>query len=141
MSVAVTAVGPAPEQAGPTADAVQLGLAQTTFLMYEQGNSQAAALLTDVEDAELVSGNRLGDGVEAVLIMLSYVLAGFTGSPAWGWGWIGHEARCRPEPFPRQPGLTPTRRPHELWVVLGCVPWRGVADHSAVPGRQVVLSG
>ncbi|MEH0416035.1 hypothetical protein [Streptomyces sp. B21-083] len=77
MSVAVTAAGPAPEQAGPTADAVQLVLAQTAFLMYEQGNSQAVALLTDVEDAELLSGNRLGDGVEAVLIVPPHVLAGF----------------------------------------------------------------
>ncbi|MFI7876119.1 MULTISPECIES: hypothetical protein [Streptomyces] len=78
VSVAVTAADPAPQKPGPTADTAHLVVAQTAFLMLEQGNSQAAALLTDVEDVELVPGNRFGDWEDAVLIVPPYLVPRFT---------------------------------------------------------------
>lgn len=78
VSVALTAADPLPEPAGPATPALQLVLAQTAFLMYEQGNSRAAALLADVEDVELVPGNRFGDWEDAVLIVPPYLVPRFT---------------------------------------------------------------
>ncbi|MGI3202479.1 hypothetical protein ACRJ4W_37195 [Streptomyces sp. GLT-R25] len=46
--------------------------------MHEQGNNQAAALLADVEDVELVPGNRFGDWQDAVLIVPPYLVPRFT---------------------------------------------------------------
>ncbi|MEU6527268.1 hypothetical protein ABZ892_31680 [Streptomyces sp. NPDC046924] len=57
---------------------LHLVLAQTAFLMHEQGNNQAAALLADVEDVELVPGNRFGDWQDAVLIVPPYLVPRFT---------------------------------------------------------------
>jgi hypothetical protein len=78
VSVAVTPSEPTPQRPGPTTDTLHLVLAQTAFLMHEQGNSQAAALLTDVEDVELVPGNRFGDWEDAVLIVPPYLVPRFT---------------------------------------------------------------
>lgn len=80
VSVAVTApeASASTVQAEPTTPTLHLILAQTAFLMHGQGNSQAAALLTDVEDVELVPGNRFGDWQEAVLIVPPYLVPRFT---------------------------------------------------------------
>lgn len=77
VSVAVTTseASEATEASTPT---LHLVLAQTAFLMHEQGNSQAAALLADVEDVELVPGNRFGDWQDAVLIVPPYLVPRFT---------------------------------------------------------------
>lgn len=46
--------------------------------MHEQGNPQAAALPADVDDVELVPGNRFGDWQDAVLIVPPYLVPRFT---------------------------------------------------------------
>lgn len=53
-------------------------LAQTAHLLHEQGNNQAAALLLDVDDVEIVPGNRFGDWQDAVLIVPPYLVSRFT---------------------------------------------------------------
>jgi hypothetical protein len=78
VSVAVTTSDASSGPSESPAPALQLVLAQTAFLMHEQGNSQAAALLADVEDVELVPGNRFGDWQEAILIVPAYLVARFT---------------------------------------------------------------
>ncbi|MFE5097394.1 hypothetical protein ACFRCI_45750 [Streptomyces sp. NPDC056638] len=78
VSVAVTTPESSPEPSEAPAPTLHLVLAQTAFLMHEQGNSQAAALLADVEDVELVPGNRFGDWQEAVLIVPPYLVPRFT---------------------------------------------------------------
>ncbi|QCD53514.1 hypothetical protein [Streptomyces hawaiiensis] len=78
VSVAVTTADPSPQPGESAASTLQLVLAQTAFLMYEQGNSRAAALLSDVEDVELVPGNRFGDWEDAVLIVPPYLVPRFT---------------------------------------------------------------
>lgn len=77
VSVAVTAPDTSPEPAEASTPILQLILAQTAFLMYEQGNSRAAALLTDVEDVELVPGNRFGDRRDVIFIVPLYLVARF----------------------------------------------------------------
>ncbi|MYT28118.1 MULTISPECIES: hypothetical protein [unclassified Streptomyces] len=57
---------------------LMLVLAQTAHLLHEQGNNQAAALLLDVEDVEIVPGNRFGDWQDAVLIVPPYLVSRFT---------------------------------------------------------------
>ncbi|XDO64602.1 hypothetical protein HEP84_58450 [Streptomyces sp. RLB1-33] len=44
--------------------------------MHEKSNNQSAALLADVEDVELVPGNRFGDWQDAVLIVPPYLSPG-----------------------------------------------------------------
>ncbi|MFC5663566.1 hypothetical protein ACFP3U_11305 [Kitasatospora misakiensis] len=71
------------ELAGPSAQpsaspAMERILAQTAFLMHEQGKSQAAALLLDVEAVELVPGNSFGDYEEAQLVVPSFLVPRFT---------------------------------------------------------------
>ncbi|MFK4152905.1 hypothetical protein ACI2LV_13105 [Streptomyces fungicidicus] len=78
VSVAVTAPEPSPQTAERATDTLHRVLGQTAFLMHEQGHSQAAALLTDVEDVELVPGNRFGDWEDAVLIVPPYLVPRFT---------------------------------------------------------------
>ncbi|MFD0272363.1 hypothetical protein ACFVHB_00445 [Kitasatospora sp. NPDC127111] len=53
-------------------------LAQTAFLMHEQGKSQAAALLLDVEGVELAPGNSFGDYEEAHLVVPPFLVPRFT---------------------------------------------------------------
>ncbi|AZM51195.1 hypothetical protein DMA15_00125 [Streptomyces sp. WAC 01529] len=55
-----------------------LVLAQTAFLLYEDGNSQAAALLADVEDIEHVPSDRSEEGEDVALIVPLYLVARFT---------------------------------------------------------------
>jgi hypothetical protein len=78
VSVAVTTPQAPSETADASTPTLHLVLAQTAFLMHEQGNSQAAALLTDVEDVELVPGNRFEDWQDAVLIVPPYLVPRFT---------------------------------------------------------------
>ncbi|MFJ4952984.1 hypothetical protein [Streptomyces sp. NPDC088760] len=78
VSVAVTTSDASSDTTQAPAPTLQLVLAQTAFLIHEQGNSQAAALLADVEDVELVPGNRFGDWQDAVLIVPPYLVARFT---------------------------------------------------------------
>ncbi|MFE4422021.1 hypothetical protein [Streptomyces sp. NPDC056817] len=80
VSVAVTAPESSalPNPAETTTPTLHLVLAQTAFLMHEQGNNQAAALLSDVEEVELVPGNRFGDWQDAVLIVPPYLVPRFT---------------------------------------------------------------
>ncbi|MDX3847857.1 hypothetical protein [Streptomyces europaeiscabiei] len=53
-------------------------LAQTAFLLYEDGNSQAAALLADVEDIEHVPSDLSEEGEDVALIVPLYLVARFT---------------------------------------------------------------
>ncbi|MEU6324932.1 hypothetical protein [Streptomyces sp. NPDC047009] len=78
VSVAVTPPDPSPQLVEAATSTLHLVLAQTAFLMHEQGNNQAAALLVDVEDVELVPGNRFGDWEDAVLIVPPYLVPRFT---------------------------------------------------------------
>lgn len=78
VSVAVTTSETSSEPTEAATHALRRVLAQTAFLMHEQGNSQAAALLADVEDVELVPGNRFGDWQDAVLIVPPYLVPRFT---------------------------------------------------------------
>jgi hypothetical protein len=78
VSVAVTTFEASSETAEASTPTLHLTLAQTAFLMHEQGNNQAAALLADVEDVELVPGNRFGDWQDAVLIVPPYLVPRFT---------------------------------------------------------------
>lgn len=82
MKEHVTAAGKSFETSREPTEAsqptLQLVLAQTAFLLYEQGNSQAAALLADVEDVELVAGKRFGNVQDAALIMPAYLVPRFT---------------------------------------------------------------
>ncbi len=77
-SDAVTTSEAPAESAEGSTSTLHLVLAQTAFLMHEQGNNQAAALLADVEDIELVPGNRFGDWQDAVLIVPPYLVPRFT---------------------------------------------------------------
>ncbi|MGX1886579.1 hypothetical protein [Streptomyces sp. NPDC055287] len=77
VSVAVT-TSEASGQFATSTPPLHLVLAQTAFLMHEQGNSQAAALLADVEDVELAPDSRFGDLQDAVLIMPPYLVPRFT---------------------------------------------------------------
>jgi hypothetical protein len=52
--------------------------------------------------------------VEAVLIVPSYVLAGIRVRQHGAGAGLGTRLAADLNRFPRQPGLTPTRRPHEL---------------------------
>ncbi|MCX5316105.1 hypothetical protein [Streptomyces sp. NBC_00154] len=78
VSVAVTASDSLPQAAEAVTSDLQRVLAQTAFLMHEQGHVQAAALLADVEGVELVPGNRFGDWDDAVLIVPPYLVPRFT---------------------------------------------------------------
>jgi hypothetical protein len=78
VSVAVTATESSPGTAESASDTLHRVLGQTAFLMHEQGHSQGAALLADVEDVQLVSGNRFGDWEDAVLIVPPYLVPRFT---------------------------------------------------------------
>ncbi|WP_438453112.1 hypothetical protein [Streptomyces asiaticus] len=80
VSVAVTApeASASSEMSEATTPTLHLVLAQAAFLMHEQGNNQAAALLTDVEDVELAPGNQFGDWQDAVLIVPPYLVPRFT---------------------------------------------------------------
>lgn len=67
-STAVPAHAPAataalpPRPAASAVSTLHRVLGQTAFLMYEQGNSEAAALLADVGNVELIPGNCSGGG-------------------------------------------------------------------------------
>ncbi|GGZ92440.1 hypothetical protein GCM10010389_33870 [Streptomyces echinoruber] len=78
MSVAVTTSESSSEATKASTPTLHLVLAQTAFFMHEQGHNQAAALLADVEDVELVPGNRFGDWQDAVLIVPPYLVPRFT---------------------------------------------------------------
>ncbi|MGQ4374785.1 hypothetical protein ACN6K9_001656 [Streptomyces sp. SAS_267] len=78
VSVAVTTSETSSDSNEAARHTLHRVLAQTAFLMHEQGNSQAAALLTDVEDVELVPGNRFGEWQDAVLIVPPYLVPRFT---------------------------------------------------------------
>ncbi|WP_406485916.1 hypothetical protein [Streptomyces phaeochromogenes] len=78
VSVAVTTSETSSQTTEASTPTLHLVLAQTAFLMHEQGNNQAAALLADVEDVELVPGNRFGDWQDAVLIVPPYLVPRFT---------------------------------------------------------------
>lgn len=78
LSVAVTAPAPSPQPNEPATSTLHRVLGQTAFLMHEQGNNRAAALLADVEDVELVPKNRSGDREAAVLIVPPYLVPRFT---------------------------------------------------------------
>ncbi|GAA2463996.1 hypothetical protein GCM10023100_78400 [Actinocorallia cavernae] len=83
-STAVPAYAPAATAALPPWPAVSAAstlhrvLGQTAFLMHEQGNSEAAALLADVGNVELMPGNRSGERADAVLIVSPYLVPRFT---------------------------------------------------------------
>ncbi|WP_329347191.1 hypothetical protein OG226_51175 [Streptomyces sp. NBC_01261] len=82
-STAVPAHAPAataalpPRPAASAVSTLHRVLGQTAFLMYEQGNSEAAALLADVGNVELIPGNCSG-GWAAVLIVSPYLVPRFT---------------------------------------------------------------
>ncbi|WNO62408.1 hypothetical protein RPQ02_40210 [Streptomyces sp. AM2-3-1] len=78
VSVAVTTPEPPSQPTEPATTTLHRVLGQTAFLMHEQGDSRAAALLADVEDVELVPGNRFGDWENAVLIVPPYLVPRFT---------------------------------------------------------------
>ncbi|MFF5985387.1 hypothetical protein ACFY78_41820 [Streptomyces olindensis] len=78
VPVAVTTSESSSEATKASTPTLHLVLAQTAFLMHEQGHSQAAALLADVEDVELVPGNRFGDWQDAILIVPPYLVPRFT---------------------------------------------------------------
>ncbi|MEV6946797.1 hypothetical protein AB0N07_33480 [Streptomyces sp. NPDC051172] len=67
-----------PRPAVSAASTLHRVLGQTAFLMYEQGNSQAAALLTDVGSVELMPGNHSGERADAVLIVSPCLVPQFT---------------------------------------------------------------
>ncbi|MFJ2162847.1 hypothetical protein [Streptomyces sp. NPDC087856] len=83
-STAVPAHAPAataalpPRPAASAASTLHRVLGQTAFLMYEQGNSEAAALLADVGNVELIPDNRSGGRADAVLIVSPYRVPQFT---------------------------------------------------------------
>jgi hypothetical protein len=74
---AATAALP-PRPAVSAASTLHRVLGQTAFLMHEQGNSEAAALLADVGNVELMPGNRSGERADAVLIVSPYLVPRFT---------------------------------------------------------------
>ncbi|MFB7575180.1 hypothetical protein [Streptomyces sp. NPDC056165] len=78
LPVAVTAPNLSSQPDEPATSTLHRVLGQTAFLMHEQGNNRAAALLTDVEDVELVPKNRSGDRETAVLIVPAYLVPRFT---------------------------------------------------------------
>ncbi|MCC9711638.1 hypothetical protein E4N62_44395 [Streptomyces sp. MNU76] len=79
VSVAVTAPDPALQPGEPATSTLHRVLGQTAFLMHEQGNNQAAALLADVGNVELGGpGHRSGHSVDAVLIVPAYLVPRFT---------------------------------------------------------------
>ncbi|MFJ6530360.1 hypothetical protein ACIQMZ_34530 [Streptomyces longwoodensis] len=78
VSVAVTAAETSNNSIAAATHTLHRILAQTAFLIHEQGNNQAAELLADVEDVELVPGNRFGDWQDAVLIVPPYLVPRFT---------------------------------------------------------------
>ncbi|MEU9386719.1 hypothetical protein AB0D38_39780 [Streptomyces sp. NPDC048279] len=76
--VHVPAAAPLPRPAVSAASTLHRVLGQTAFLMHEQGNSRAAALLTGVGNVELVPGNQPGERADAVLIVPPYLVPRFT---------------------------------------------------------------
>ncbi|MFG2134767.1 hypothetical protein ACGFNV_44435 [Streptomyces sp. NPDC048751] len=75
-SVPATDTPPEPDE---TLTAIlHLVLAQTAFLLHEDGNSQAAALLTDVEDIEHLPSDRSEEGDDVAFIVPLYLVARFT---------------------------------------------------------------
>ncbi|MET8205877.1 hypothetical protein ABZT51_07475 [Streptomyces sp. NPDC005373] len=79
----VHAPGAVPADTSPEPDEtlttiLHLVLAQTAFLLHEDGNSQAAALLADVEDIEHVPSGRSEEGEDVALIVPLYLVARFT---------------------------------------------------------------
>lgn len=78
VSVAVTASDPSLQPGEPATSTLHRVLGQTAFLMHEQGNNRAAALLADVGDVELCPGHRSGHSVDAVLIVPACLVPRFT---------------------------------------------------------------
>ncbi|MET9894406.1 hypothetical protein ABZZ47_30150 [Streptomyces sp. NPDC006465] len=76
--VAVTAPVPSLQLDAPVISTLHRVLAQTAFLMHEQGNNRAAALLAKVEDVELAPKSRSEDREAAVLIVPSHLVPRFT---------------------------------------------------------------
>jgi hypothetical protein len=74
----VPATDTSPEPDEPLTAILHLVLAQTAFLLYEGGNSQAAALLADVEDIEHFPSDRSEEGEDVALIVPLYLVARFT---------------------------------------------------------------
>ncbi|MEU2309352.1 hypothetical protein [Streptomyces misionensis] len=69
---------PSPQPDAPVTSTLHRMLGQTAFLMHEQGNDQAAALLADVGDVELVHSSKPGKQPDAVLIVPPYLVTRFT---------------------------------------------------------------
>lgn len=75
---AASATDTSPEPDEPLTSILHRILAQTAFLLYEDGNSQAAALLADVEDLEHFPGDRPEEGEDIALIVPLYLVGRFT---------------------------------------------------------------
>ncbi|WP_399136015.1 hypothetical protein Q3A86_36395 [Streptomyces sp. NBUA17] len=78
VSVAVTAPALSPQPPKQATLTLHRVLGQTAFLMHEQGNNQAAALLADVGNVELGPQNLSGHPQGAVLIVPAYLVPRFT---------------------------------------------------------------
>ncbi|MFD5536329.1 hypothetical protein ACFWIJ_00345 [Streptomyces sp. NPDC127079] len=75
---AASATDTSPEPDEPLTGILHRILAQTAFLLYEDGNSQAAALLADVEDLEHFPSDRPEEGEDVALIVPLYLVGRFT---------------------------------------------------------------
>ncbi|MEU6440883.1 hypothetical protein [Streptomyces sp. NPDC047046] len=72
-------IPPSPSpRAAVAASGLHRALGQTAFLMHARGENQATALLTEVEDVELVCGSRAAERADALLIVPPSLMPRFT---------------------------------------------------------------
>ncbi|MGW4290735.1 hypothetical protein ACWEIK_27830 [Streptomyces sp. NPDC004673] len=79
LSAAATTSSDSASPNGPASPLLHRILGQTAFLMHEQGNNRAAALLADVTDVELAPDAPIGQAQNAVLITPPPLVPRFTG--------------------------------------------------------------